>query len=67
VTPDTDLHACELRGLSNDYGEVIIDVTATRERPDGTLWASTGEYESQVNYCPVCGYRARIAVVPTTS
>ena len=24
----------------------------------GTLFAGNGEYESQVNYCPFCGYKA---------
>jgi hypothetical protein len=25
---------------------------------DGHLWAGNGEYESMVNFCPFCGYKA---------
>lgn len=33
------------------------------EKEDGTLWVNNEEYESQVNFCPYCGYPARIKAV----
>jgi wobble nucleotide-excising tRNase len=35
-----------------------------QEDEDGTLWVDNGEYASQVNYCPFCGYQARVQVLP---
>ena len=48
-------HCCTLDSPSAAYG-VAVDMC--HEKPDGTFWASNGEYSSQVNYCPVCGARA---------
>jgi len=28
------------------------------ENENGQLWVSNGEYCSQVNYCPYCGFKA---------
>ena len=38
------------------YGGAYCEVY---EYDDGTLWVTNDEYASPVNYCPVCGYRAR--------
>lgn len=27
------------------------------EKSDGSLWATNFEYETQVSYCPFCGYK----------
>ena len=43
------------------YGPAIEDVD---EHEDGKLWAGNSEYNTQVNFCPVCGYKAKVAVVP---
>jgi len=32
------------------------------ESDDGTLWVSNNEYGSQVNYCPQCGYEAKVKI-----
>ncbi len=29
------------------------------EDDDGYLWVSNGEYGSVVNYCPICGFKAK--------
>jgi hypothetical protein len=37
------------------HGPAITDCW---EDDDGSLWVENGEYASQVNYCPYCGYKA---------
>ena len=32
------------------------------ESEDGTLWADNDEYGSQVNFCPMCGYEAKVKI-----
>jgi hypothetical protein len=34
------------------------------EDKDDCLWMHPGEYESQVNYCPFCGYKAKKQIKP---
>ena len=41
------------------YGGAIYDC---EENEDGELWVDNGEYASQVNYCPYCGYKAKAQV-----
>lgn len=38
------------------YGPAFIECI---EMPDGKLWITNDEYDSQVNFCPVCGYEAK--------
>lgn len=47
------LHECEGKLPVRGYGAAI---DYCREDPDGTLWVGNGEYGSQVNFCPYCGY-----------
>lgn len=56
---DDNLHECELIAPHEGYG---IAVDFCEERDDGTLWVTNGEYASQVNFCPVCGYKAKVRV-----
>lgn len=42
------------------YGPAVDDCA---EDADGTLHVGNGEYGSQVNYCPVCGYRATVQII----
>lgn len=51
------MHICNVSFPSEGYGEAIDRVD---EREDGTLWAGNGEYETQVNFCPKCGYEAKV-------
>jgi len=44
---------------SGRYGEAV---RYCEEQADGKLWVSNGEYDSQVNYCPFCGYAAAVQV-----
>jgi hypothetical protein len=32
------------------------------EKWDGTLWACTDELATQINYCPICGYEAKVKI-----
>ena len=52
-------HRCDIRTPDDLYGPAIV---ACLEEEDGTLWVSNDEYMSQVNYCPMCGYKARTQV-----
>jgi hypothetical protein len=38
------------------YGPAIY---MCEEDDEGKLWVTNGEYASQVNYCPYCGYEAK--------
>jgi hypothetical protein len=50
-------------GLGTDlYGSAIEDC---REDDAGRLWVDNGEYATQVNFCPYCGYPAKIQVEMT--
>lgn len=49
-------HSCE-KGLPyGAYGSAICDCV---ENSEGELWVGNGEYKSQVNFCPFCGFKAR--------
>jgi hypothetical protein len=54
------LHECECDFPYEGYGEAI---TYCEELEDGTLWVGNGEYDSQVNFCPNCGYEAKKKVI----
>ena len=53
------LHDCDHDLPSGLYGDAIYQCVETE---DGELWAGNGEYCSQVNYCPYCGYKAKVQV-----
>jgi hypothetical protein len=53
----TELHTCEGNLPEGGYGAAIEGCS---EKEDGTLWAGNGEYDSQVAFCPYCGFAARI-------
>lgn len=58
----TLLHKCR-KELPTDekhgYGSAI---TSCWELQDGTLHVDNEEYHSQVDYCPWCGYEAKVKV-----
>lgn len=54
------LHYCEL--YQNDYYQWAPAIELCFEDLDGRLFVENGEYGSQVNYCPQCGYKARVGV-----
>ncbi len=35
------------------------------ERKDGTLWACTENLATQINFCPITGYEAKIKILPS--
>jgi len=55
-----NLHACDL--TTHDFRGYGSLVDYCFEQESGELWIKTGngEYESQVNYCPKCGYKAKV-------
>jgi hypothetical protein len=55
-----DKHVC-VGGLPHKgYGEAV---DGCYEEDNGTLWVENGEYMSQVNFCPYCGYKAKVEAV----
>ena len=50
-------HECEGELPGACYGEAIQHCY---ENEAGELWVSNDEYSSQVNFCPYCGFKARI-------
>lgn len=54
------LHRCEGDLPKDAYGSAV-DFCIENEK--GELWASNDEYASQVNFCPYCGFKARIQLV----
>ena len=54
-------HECYLYDFpSEKYGEAI---KWCRGRDNGELWVDNGEYATQVNFCPKCGFEAESQVV----
>lgn len=49
-------HECEIPERYHVHGAAIDLCT---EDLDGYLFVSNGEYGSQVNFCPMCGYEAK--------
>ncbi len=52
-------HNCSYNVPEKSYGPAI----GHTYEEDNKLWVTNGEYSSQVNYCPYCGYEAKIKVV----
>jgi hypothetical protein len=48
-------HRCDLQSPEKAYGTAV---KYCYEDDDGRLWAGNIEYESQVDYCPICGFKA---------
>ena len=52
------LHECNMM-MHRSY-QAGPAITSCYEDDDGTLWAGNVEYETQVNFCPRCGYKAKV-------
>ena len=54
-------HYCKASRKAKDYiyGVAIYQCT---ELEDGTLMVDNDEYGSQVDYCPYCGYEAKVKI-----
>ena len=61
---ETTPHKCIVpTSNEDDYRLLFGDaIELCREYEDGTLWVDNGEYGSQVNFCPVCGYEAKVKI-----
>jgi hypothetical protein len=44
---------------SKSWGAAIY---YTRIDADGKMWVGNGEYESQVNYCPITGKKSKVKI-----
>lgn len=64
-------HACDSHpsAKSGGYGPAIEDCREVDKYDErfpqylvGELWSGNGEYDSQVNYCPFCGYEAKVQI-----
>lgn len=65
-------HRCELDGKKGQQGEAVelcVEIATPEDVREfgtfdpgppeiGELWVTNDEYSSQVNFCPVCGYKA---------
>ena len=54
------LHECFHHTKCSGWGDAV---GACYEKKDGTLWVDNGEYGSQVNFCPYCGYKAKVPAI----
>lgn len=56
----TRLHHCTVpRDAADDS---LLAVTDCVEYEDGTLVVDNGEYGNEVNFCPYCGYEAKVKI-----
>ena len=55
-------HRCEGELPVATYGKAI---SYCYEDADGKLWITNEEYASQVNFCPYCGFKAKVEVKET--
>lgn len=58
---DENKHYCHApkEAKSYQYGVAVLECW---QEEDGTLTVDNGEYASQVNYCPYCGYEADVKI-----
>lgn len=51
-------HHCVVKDFINDrqWGGCV---EKCEEADDRTLWVDNDEYDTQVNFCPFCGYKAK--------
>ncbi len=54
-----DNHSCDSLLPFGGYGSAIDNCC---ENETGELWVGNGEYASQVNFCPYCGFKAKKGV-----
>lgn len=58
------LHDCSVHDVEVEFEDYRIlygcAVTECIEYEDGKLYVSNGEYGNRVNYCPFCGYKAKV-------
>jgi len=53
------MHSCDLPGK---FGGCGIAIGGGQEIENGEMWVGNGEYCSQVNFCPNCGYKAKAQI-----
>ncbi len=53
------LHRCWITSAEKGFGAAIDQCF---EHEDGTLRVDNDEYGSLVNFCPICGYKAKVPV-----
>jgi hypothetical protein len=55
------LHECDMPESSYVVGWGTA-IEKCWENEKGKLYAGNGEYGSQVNFCPICGYKAKVVI-----
>jgi len=56
-------HSCEMPKTSEiEIAGPSIHYCKEYFNDKGKLFAGNGEYESQVNFCPICGFKAPIQI-----
>lgn len=56
-----ELHNCKLpkEAKVHSWGAAV---TTCYENNNGVLFVDNDEYQNQVNFCPFCGYEAKIKI-----
>jgi len=55
-------HLCEGKGIASGSGPAVEYCVEYCEEVQGALWAGNSMYESQVNFCPFCGWMADVLI-----
>ena len=50
----------DCRNITSELNGGLIEFI--REREDGTLWATTENFATQINFCPITGYEAKLKI-----
>lgn len=59
-TVKMDLHYCDISKQDTEITHHGIAVFLCEETEDGRLWITNMEYGNGVNYCPFCGFKAKV-------
>mgnify|MGYP003404892953 CR=1 FL=1 len=58
------LHYCEPSEEEIESSCYGVAISTCAEDEDGRLWVDNEEYGNAVNYCPFCGFKAKISMNP---
>ena len=61
------LHYCEPSEEKMQGSGYGLAVTICAEDEYGMLWVDNDEYGNAVNYCPFCGFKAKVSMNPKES
>jgi len=61
-----DLHYCDISKQDTETTHYGIAIDLCEETEDGRLWVNNLEYGNGVNFCPFCGFKAKVPMGPKT-